>query len=106
MTAPERRNLALHGAVADKFCRNPMQVRASALRNLKTMRTADTEGHASNALDGWERLLEADDEALGGALVDGSARSRSLHQSSPFAGVLSDDEIREVLNAEWQRARS
>jgi transcriptional regulator with XRE-family HTH domain len=106
MTTPERRTLALHRAVAEKFRRSPQRVRARAIRNLKTMRAVDFDGYASKTLDEWERLLKSEDDVLSDVLISVSSHARSLRQSSPFAGVLSDNELRKVLNEEWRRGRS
>jgi hypothetical protein len=100
LTEPERRSLALHRAVASKLAENPERVRELAVRNLETMRGADAQGHASQALDEWERLVSTGDETLTDTLTSLTQRARSLRQSSPFAGVLSRAELLAALESE------
>jgi transcriptional regulator with XRE-family HTH domain len=102
LTSPERRSLALHRIVAEKLDHDPGRVRERAERNLATMRAADSDGRASRALEDWERLLRSDNSTLRTALTDKTPRARSLRQSSPFAGVISDEERLAVLEAEWR----
>jgi hypothetical protein len=50
------------------------------------------------ALAEWEGLLEQGAEAALAALTEQSARGRGLRQSSPFAGVLSPSERKDIFD--------
>jgi transcriptional regulator with XRE-family HTH domain len=91
----DRRSLALHRKVLDHLLRDPEPVRSRGRRNLVVMRQANPE--ARPWLDEWERLLEGPMHELGGALISTDEHARALRQSSPFAGVLSQEERLEAL---------
>ena len=59
----------------------------------------------SGYLDAWEQLLELPVDALAAAMTSTSQIARDLRQSSPFAGVLSDREIRSVVARHGHRAQ-
>lgn len=95
MTREDRRNLALHRAVAARLVRNPRDVMAKARANLSTLRAAHPEPNPW--LDEWARLLTGPPTAVVRALVSTDPASRELRQNSPFAGVLSAAERRRAL---------
>lgn len=103
LTAPERRTLSLHRAVASKLAIDPDGVLRRARENLKVIRRADRRGHGSAYADQWEALLDGPLNALLDALVDTSQAARDLRQSSPFAGVLFDDERLSIIRVEHER---
>ncbi len=86
----ERRSLALHGRVLDHLLRDPDGVRARARRNLVVIRRANPE--AAPWLDEWERLVNGPLHELGAMLISTDDHACALRQSSPFAGVLSQEE--------------
>ena len=105
LTVSEHLALALHQAAADKLRANPERVIRQAKRSLATIRVADSGQHAIGYLDAWEQLLELPVDALAAAMTSTSQIARDLRQSSPFAGVLSDSEIRSVVARHGHRAQ-
>jgi hypothetical protein len=69
-----------------------------ARSNLQTMRDA-ARGQAKRWLDEWEGLLDGPLDELLTQLTSRSPKGRELRQNSPFAGVLSNEERRRVLDA-------
>ncbi len=103
LTRDQQRSLWLAYAVAGKIVADPEHARALARRNLARMRPT-TRGEARRWLDLWERLLEGPIDRLLGELTARSTKGRELRQNAPFAGLLSDEERRQVLDA-WRRSR-
>ena len=98
LTLPERRTLALHEAVAEKLLKDPEAVLEKARGQLQVMSKADFEGRASKYLATWARLLEGPVTELAAAMVSTDQSARDLRQSSPFGGVLSDEERLTVIH--------
>ena len=61
-----------------------------------------TRGQAARWLAEWEHLLDGPIEEILDALTSRSGRARELRRNTPFAGVLSADERRQVL-AEFRK---
>ena len=99
LTEPEKRALRLHELIAAKLSARPQSVVSLARRNLDVMRTADVGGNASKYLDAWSRLLDGPLDTLVTVMTSTDQAARDLRQSSPFAGVLSDEERLEALRA-------
>ncbi|MBN4047602.1 helix-turn-helix domain-containing protein [Acidimicrobiaceae bacterium AH-315-P05] len=96
LTFEERRSLAMSTAVAAKLRENPALVMAKGSENIERMRSIGP--GEQRWVDVWESVL-----ALGAGPVEALLTSldqfaRDLRQSSPFAGVLSEDERRKVLH--------
>lgn len=100
LTAAERRTLALHQAVAERLKADPDGVRRRARQNLEVIRQADHGGHGALYNDAWSDLLEGPLDRLLPVLTGTDAASRRLRQSSPFAGILSDEERLAILRRE------
>lgn len=98
LTRDQRRSLRLAHAVAGKIVSDPQAHLAVARENLTKLRSS-ARGRAVTWLDEWERLFDRPLHELLDALTSMSPKSRELRQNSPFAGVLSDDERRRVLEA-------
>jgi len=96
MTFEERRSLALSSAVAERLRRNPERVIAKARENLKEMRVIGQ--HEQPWVDVWESLLELGPGPVCSLLTSVDQFARDLRQSSPFAGVLTDDERRRAVH--------
>ncbi len=90
LTYEERRSLAVSEAVARRLVAEPEVVIAIARRNLERMRQAATHEHPW--LDVWQGLLDLGPAYLAMMLTSRDQFARDLRQSSPFAGVLTDDE--------------
>lgn len=95
LTFEERRSLAISEAVAKRLAEDPEGVIAKARRNMKTMRAAASHEHAWLAI--WSALLDLGPSYVGAVLVSKDQMARDLRQSSPFAGVLSEEERSEAV---------
>jgi hypothetical protein len=95
----DERSLALHWLVVDKIRREPALF-DKARRTLARWRS--TVCPASQPyLEEWERLMDEGLDASLAAAVEESERATALRQSSPFAGVLSNQERFAFLKA-WE----
>ncbi len=99
MTRDQLRSLLMAHAIAGRVVADPERARALAQENLRRMRTSAARGGARVWLREWERLLHGSLADLLTALTSPSLRSRELRQNNPFAGVLSDEERRQVTEA-------
>jgi transcriptional regulator with XRE-family HTH domain len=100
LTPPEKRTLALHKAVLEKLRENPELVLSTARAQLHVMRSADIENRSSLYLSRWTQLLEGPIDELASVMVSTDQPARDLRQSSPFGGILSDNERLEVIRRE------
>lgn len=95
--ALDARTLELHRRVAEKLRREPALFN-KALENLCRWR-----GTASAAtlpyLEEWQRILDQGMEAALAKAVEESEHAACLRKSSPFAGVLSEEERLTVLKS-------
>jgi excisionase family DNA binding protein len=98
MTRDQVRSLWLGYAVAGKLAADPEAVIGKARANLRRLR-ADARGANDRWLGEWERLLEGPPSRILEALTGRTPRARELRQNSPFAGVLTDEERRRILQA-------
>jgi excisionase family DNA binding protein len=97
MSRDQLRSLWLSQAVAGHVVRDPEGTLERARRNLDKMLTSPARGSAKVWLREWQQLLDGPVEDVLEALTSRSPRSRELRQNTPFAGVLSERERREVL---------
>lgn len=88
----ELRSLAYHRAVAQRL--NEQVVRDARHRLSRWER--DARVHPTWAGE-WRRVLAMPEPRIARVLCSDSERSRALRQSSPFAGVLSEQERRRVI---------
>lgn len=99
LTRAQIEQLWLHQAIAGKFVANPSSVQAAATINLRRLRRLHPEGRAWDWLDRWQAVLDAGPEAVLEALTSPTTFAIELRHKSPFAGVLSEEERRTVLDA-------
>ena len=90
------RSLWLHRAVLLKLLANRTGVTATARANLMSSRPLNPS--SGPYFDAWEELLSGDLVSLVEALVSSDERFIALRQTSPFFGILSDDERKVVLD--------
>jgi transcriptional regulator with XRE-family HTH domain len=96
LTFEERRSLMISAAVAVKLREDPVPVMAKARQNIEKMRSIGPgEQHWVNV---WESVLALGVGHIEALLTSTDQFARDLRQSSPFAGVLSVDERRGVLD--------
>jgi transcriptional regulator with XRE-family HTH domain len=96
MTFEERRSIALSTAVAEKLRSDPTKVIAKARENIASMRLVGR--HEQPWVDVWESLLDLGPGPVGSLLTSADQFARDLRQSSPFAGVLTEDERRRAVS--------
>jgi hypothetical protein len=96
MTRDQRRSLALNCALADRLEDDPALV-GIAFDNLVRLRSVHPRGPVVDSFDQWQRLLEGPLSELVAVLRSESVEAQQLRQNSPFAGVLSQKERRQVL---------
>ena len=99
LSQEESQSLWLHQAVAGKVVQNPAAILAAAAINLRRLRRLHPEGSAWEWLDRWEIVLDEGAEALLDALTSSAEYAVELRRSSPFAGILTEVERRQVLDA-------
>jgi transcriptional regulator with XRE-family HTH domain len=97
LTHPEKRSLELHRLIAEKLSEDEIGVVGKALRRIESMRAADPEGRNSKYVDAWDQLLSGPRNELKATLVSTDQVARDLRQSSPFGGVLGDEERLDVI---------
>jgi excisionase family DNA binding protein len=97
LTRDQLRSLWLSHAVAARLVTEPSKVLHHARANLERMLSSSARGSAKVWLEQWKQLLDGPIEDVLEALTSRSPRSRELRQNSPFAGVLTDAERREIL---------
>jgi transcriptional regulator with XRE-family HTH domain len=96
LTREERRSLELHRAIARRLLADPDGVLARARRNLATM-AAGSPG-AATLWSEWRHVLGQAPSDIADLLVDAGQRPRELRHVTPFAGVLTPTERREVYH--------
>ena len=100
------RSLWLNRVVAGKLAQDPDRVLARARRNLERFQAIHAGGTAVRWLDEWQRIIAQGPEAVMRTLTSEAPHAADLRQNSPFAGVLSESERRDVLESftrHWER---
>ncbi len=92
----DERSLALHEVVARKLMASPVLLN-TARENLRRWRQGD--GRFAPAFAEWDRILAGAVDDVAALLVERSARATRLRQSSPFAGILTEEERRAVYES-------
>ena len=92
-------SLWLHRAIAGKVVAEPGAVLAAAQINLRRLRRIHPTGPAWEWLDLWDAVLEEGVEAVLDALTSSTEQAVALRRQSPFAGILSEAERRDVVTA-------
>lgn len=99
MNKQDTQSLLLAHAVAGEVVKNPKATIEKAKANLGIMQAAPHAGAARIWLQEWETLLNGPIVTLVQALTANTQRSRELRQNSPFAGVLSEEARRRILES-------
>jgi excisionase family DNA binding protein len=99
----QRQSLWLHSAVAGRVVADPLRTLQRARTNLERLRQVHTHRGSARWLDRWESQLQAGPDAVLETLTSSAPEAVELRQNSPFAGVLSDLERRQILAAFRQR---
>jgi Protein of unknown function (DUF3018) len=93
----EARSLAMHAVIARKIERNPALLEIPK-SNIERWSARWPEG-APAWLDEWRKLLKQPWPRIAALITELSERAARLRQSSPFAGVLSNQERRRIYEA-------
>jgi excisionase family DNA binding protein len=105
LTREQLEQLWLHQAIAIKFVENPFALLATAAANLRRLRGLHADGAGAEWLDRWQIVLDDGPGAVLDALTSPVDYAVRLRRMSPFAGVLSEVERRNVLDALAERRR-
>ena len=95
----ELRSLWLNRAIAGQLARDPERVLQKARENLVRFMRIHASGRSGVWLKQWEALLDDGPEAVMRTLTSDAPQAIELRQNSPFPGVLSEVERRQVLDA-------
>lgn len=93
-----RRSLALHQLVAQRLRGNPALL-AVARANLTRWMPANR--HALPWLEEWQAVIDQGLDATLALMTDPGEHATDMRQSSPFTGILTDDERSEFFAA-WR----
>src|SRR5262249_3555319 len=99
LTRDQLKALWLHRAIAGRLVRHPDRTLAKARANLGRLKEVHTHEMAARWLDRWQVVLDSGTEAVLEALTSRAPYAIELRQNSPFAGVLTEAERRDVLAA-------
>jgi excisionase family DNA binding protein len=105
LTRTQLEQLWLHQAIAIRFAENPFALLATAAANLRRLRALHGDDLEQEWLDRWQIVLDDGPGAVLDALTSPVEYAVRLRQTSPFAGVLSEVERRNVLGALAERRR-
>jgi hypothetical protein len=94
----EERSLALHREIAQRIRSNPDLLSSVRERLSKDIRSGRFSISLTDAMQEWLDLLDSSSvEQLPELLVDEGENGRRLRQSTPFAGILTKEERRRIL---------
>ena len=96
LRSEQRRSLWIGRAMAGKVARDPAGAIALGRENLARIRVIHR--RSGPWLDAWEAIL-GDPDSVMEVLTGIDERSVELRANGPFAGLLSDDELRDVVEA-------
>lgn len=85
----------MHRMVARRFLEDPAQVIEHGLKNLQRWKQHDVD---CDDFDVWEQILRLSPQRIPEILNDTGEESTRLRQSSPFAGLITESERREILS--------
>jgi excisionase family DNA binding protein len=98
LTRDQRRSLWLGYAVAGKLVANPSGVIRKGRETVKNLKGGPLRGAGRRWVSEWERLLDGPIDGVLDTLTSRAPRARELRQNTPFAGVLTEQERRELLD--------
>jgi excisionase family DNA binding protein len=99
LTREQVEQLWLHHAIAGKLVTDPAPVMAAAAINLRRLRRLHPAGPVGTLLDLWQQVLDGGPQVALDALTSSAGYAVELRGASPFAGILSEVERRNVLTA-------
>jgi hypothetical protein len=94
----EERSLALHREIARRIRKNPDLLTGVRDRLTEDIRSGRFSVSLTDAMQEWLELLNRSSlEQILELLVDQGENARRLRQSTPFAGILTQEERRRIL---------
>jgi hypothetical protein len=96
-----RRSLALHARIAAKIRQDPALLEKARATMDRWMAMKSPDKGEPYHITEWRALIDQGVEATLAAMTDPGERATQLLQSSPFAGILSEQE-RLAFLAEWR----
>jgi len=100
LTREQEKSLWLHRALLGHLMIDPKNVIATARTNLNSWKSVHRgDSMAARYLKKWEQTIDSGIEDVVSVLTGTDEVSSELRQNSPFAGVLSDVERRQVLRS-------
>jgi excisionase family DNA binding protein len=99
MNLTDRRSLAYCLLLSARLVSDPEAVLAKARENLEVMRAALDDGSSDRWLDRWAQLLDGPLEATLHVLTALDEESTELRHMAPFAGLLTDEERLQIIDA-------
>jgi hypothetical protein len=95
----EERSLALHREVVRRIRKNPDLLTAVRDRLTKDIQSGQFSVSVTDAMQEWLDLLKTDSlEKILELMIDQGEKARRLRQSTPFAGILTQEERRRILD--------
>ena len=91
----ELRSLAYHHAICDLLTTDEDRVRERAKKNLRRMKKEHP--HAARLINLWNAWLDLPLETLKRLILERSELATDMRQVTPFSGLLSAEERREIL---------
>jgi hypothetical protein len=92
----EKRSLAMHRIVARRFREDPISVIEYGLKNLERW---EHNGLDCQDFSLWKQILKGSHQQIPEVLTSLSEESVRLRQSSPFAGLISENDRKKILIA-------
>lgn len=100
LTREQEKSLWLHRAILGRLMLEPTNVLDTARKNIQNWkRVHRADGMSAHYLDVWERIIDSGVDAVVPVLTGTDQTSSELRQNTPFAGLLSDVERRQVLRS-------
>jgi excisionase family DNA binding protein len=98
-TRDQEQSRWLHGAIVSHLVAQPDLVLTRARQNLDRFSKVHTGTMTEHWLDLWRDTLDSGPDQVLNVLVSDTSQARELRQNSPFAGILSKEERRRVLES-------
>lgn len=100
LTREQEKSLWLHRALLGHLMTEPRSVLRTARKNIRSWKPGHrADGMATRYLERWEHIIGGGVDDVVTALTSTDEQYTELRQNSPFAGVLSDVERRQVLRS-------
>jgi len=100
LTREEEKSLWLHRALLGPLMRDPRSVLELARENIsRWLLVHRADGMSARYLLQWQHIIDSGVDSVVDVLTGTDETSSELRQNSPFAGVLTEDERRQVLRS-------